>query len=56
VVPNQPKTPQRNIRVTDDLWFQAMAKAIRVGKHLSDIIRRDLERWVNDDNDTGAHP
>jgi predicted CopG family antitoxin len=45
-MPNAPKTPSRNVRVSDDLWTAALAKAVERGESLSDVIRRALERYV----------
>jgi predicted HicB family RNase H-like nuclease len=39
-------TPLRNVRVPDDLWQAAMAKALDRGETLSDVIRKALERYV----------
>lgn len=39
-------TPLRNVRVPDDLWQAAMAKAAERGETLSDVLRRALERYV----------
>lgn len=45
-VPNQPKTPKRSIRVPDDLWAAALAKAEARGDVLAEEIRKFLERYV----------
>ncbi len=45
-MPNQPKTPNRVIRVPDDLWHAAQAKAAERGESLSEVIRRALARYV----------
>jgi predicted HicB family RNase H-like nuclease len=45
-MPNAPKTPSRNVRVPDDLWQAAMAKALDRGETLSEVIRRALEKYV----------
>ena len=45
-MPNAPKTPLRNVRVSDDLWNAAMAMAEQRGETLSDVIRRALERYA----------
>ena len=45
-MPNQPKTPSRNVRVPDDLWHAAQAKAAERGETVSDVVRRALERYV----------
>lgn len=45
-VPNTPGTPRRTIRIPDDLWDAATAKAEERGESVSDVIRRALERYV----------
>lgn len=40
------KTPGRNIRINDDLWDAAKAKAAENGDHLSDVIRDALADYV----------
>jgi predicted DNA binding CopG/RHH family protein len=45
-VPNQPKTPQRTVRISDELWSAAKAKAEERGDELSAVIRAALERYV----------
>lgn len=49
VVPNQPKTPQRTIRVPDELWDAAKSKAEAQDETVSDVIRRALERYVHEE-------
>lgn len=39
-------TPLRNVRVADDLWQAAMAKAAEQSETLSDVLRRALEKYV----------
>lgn len=46
LVPNQPKTPLRNVRVSDELWQAALLKAEERGETVSDVVRRALERYV----------
>lgn len=45
-MPNKPKTPLRAVRISDDLWQAAQAKANEKGESVSDVIRRALERYV----------
>lgn len=45
-VPNTPGTPRRTIRIPDDLWDAAVAKAEERGESVSDVIRKALERYV----------
>lgn len=46
VAPNQPKTPQRTIRISDDLWNRAGQRAKERGEALSDVVRRALEHYA----------
>lgn len=46
-VPNTPGTPKRSIRVPDDLWQAALAKAAERGEDLSAVVREALKRYVN---------
>jgi hypothetical protein len=43
-VPNQPKTPNRNVRVPDDLWQALTAVAAERECSVSDVIRDELRR------------
>jgi len=45
-MPNAPKTPSRNVRVPDDVWHAALAKALERDEFVSDVIRRALEEYV----------
>lgn len=47
-VPNQPKTPQRTIRVPDDLWQAAKEKAKRRGETVTEVLVAALKRYVRD--------
>lgn len=46
MTPNQPKTPQRTIRIDADLWERAKAKAVAEGTTITTVIREFLARWV----------
>lgn len=46
VVPNQPKTPLRSVRIAADLWDAAKREAARRGETVSDAIRRFLEDYT----------
>lgn len=46
MVPNQPKTPQRAVRVPDDLWRAAQEIARERGETLSDVLRDALVQYV----------
>jgi antitoxin component of RelBE/YafQ-DinJ toxin-antitoxin module len=45
-MPNAPKTPSRNVRISDDLWRAAQAKATELGETVSDVVRRALDEYV----------
>jgi predicted HicB family RNase H-like nuclease len=45
-MPNQPHTPHRTIRITDELWTAAQERAAERGESVTDVIRRALERYV----------
>jgi predicted DNA-binding protein len=45
-MPNQPKTPNRVIRIPDDLWALVEKRAERDGRTKSDVVRAALERYV----------
>jgi len=49
--PNQPKTPGRNIRVSDDTWKKAQKKAEERGESVSDAVRRCLDEYTRDQDD-----
>lgn len=39
------KTPVRNLRVADDIWLPALAKAVAEGRTLTDVIEGCLRRY-----------
>ena len=43
--PNKPKTPQRTVRVPDDVWAAAKARAEQRGETVTDAIVRALKRY-----------
>jgi hypothetical protein len=47
-VPNQPATPNRTIRVADEIWEPAMRKAHDEGMTITEVITRCLERFLRD--------
>jgi hypothetical protein len=46
-VPNQPKTPNRVLRVEESLWRAAQAKAKTEGRTLTSVIVAYLRRYVS---------
>jgi hypothetical protein len=45
-VPNQPKTPNRPIRIPDGIWVSAQEIAATRGETASQVVRADLSRYV----------
>lgn len=45
-MPNAPRTPNRVIRIDNELWLAAQAEAGRRGETVSDAVRRALRRYV----------
>jgi hypothetical protein len=39
-------TTLRNVRIPDELWDAALAKAEAEGTNVSEVLRKYLERWV----------
>jgi len=46
-MPNKPKTPVRGIRVDEDLWRAAQAKAEAEGRTLTGVLVAYLRRYVS---------
>jgi hypothetical protein len=46
-MPNQPKTPVHSLRVDDDLWRAAQAKAEAEGRTLTGVIVAYLKRYAS---------
>lgn len=47
-VPNQPETPNRTIRVPDELWEAAKRKAADRGETVTDVVLRALRTYVRE--------
>lgn len=47
-MPNQPKTPNRTVRVPDEEWFPAMQVAHDRSETITDAIRRFLREYVRE--------
>ena len=41
------KTPVRNLRVVDEIWLPALAKARAEGRTLTDVIVTYLQRYIS---------
>lgn len=47
-MPNQPATPTRTIRVSDELWEAVQRAAADNGETVTDVIVRALQRYVRE--------
>jgi predicted DNA binding CopG/RHH family protein len=47
-MPNQPKTPTRTIRVSNELWAAVKSKAQEDGRTVTDVIIAALKDYVGD--------
>lgn len=45
-MPNPSHTPNHNIRIPDDTWDAAAAKAERHGETVSSVVRESLQRYA----------
>ena len=45
-MPNKPKTPNRTVRISDELWSAALRAAEANDENLSDVIRQLLQAYV----------
>jgi predicted DNA-binding protein len=48
-VPNQPKTPQRSFRISDDIYLPAAEKARSEGRTVTDVVREALIEYIDDE-------
>ena len=46
LVPNQPKTPARAVRIDDALWDAVKQEAARRGETATDVVRRALREHL----------
>lgn len=47
-MPNQPRTPNRTVRVPGELWEAVKRKAADNGETVTDVIIRALKRYLRD--------
>jgi hypothetical protein len=47
-VPNAPRTPNRSVRVPEDLWVEAKRLAAEQGETVTEVIVRCLRQYVAD--------
>ena len=45
-VPDMPATPHRTVRVPDEVWVPAVARAAERGETVSDVVRRALVEYL----------
>lgn len=45
-MPDQPKTPKRSVRISEDLWRAVMTIAHGRGETITDVIVRSLKNYV----------
>lgn len=45
-MPNQPKTPIRSVRIPDEEWHAAVAKARTEGTTVTEVVRDALRQFV----------
>lgn len=50
-MPNQPRTPQRTVRIPDAVWESAQVRASQRDETVSDVVRRALERYATATDD-----
>lgn len=48
-MPNAPRTPIRTIRIADEVWIPAQAKAKREGRNVSEVVREFLTDYAGED-------
>jgi hypothetical protein len=47
-VPNQPATPNRNMRIPDELWDLVLRRADDLGETATDVVIRALRAYLRD--------
>lgn len=52
VMPNAPRTPNRSVRVPEDLWAAARVIAAEHGETVTDVIVRALAAYVRTKGET----
>lgn len=45
-VPNQPSTPSRSVRVSDELWDEVLRLADDLGETATDVVIRALKAYL----------
>lgn len=44
-------TPNRTLRIEDDIWEPAKEKAERMGTNVSAVVREKLVEWLHEDDE-----
>lgn len=47
-MPNQPATPNRTMRIPDEVWHEARRIAADRGETVTDVVTRALRRYIRD--------
>lgn len=50
-MPNQPATPNRTMRIPDDVWQAAKRIAADRGESVTDVVLRALRRYIREFGD-----
>ena len=50
-MPNQPATPNRTMRIPDEVWLEVQRIAADRGETVTDVVMRALRRYVRDFGD-----
>jgi len=53
-MPNAPRTPNRSVRVPEQLWAAARAVAANHGETVTDVIVRCLQAYVRTNGDSNV--
>lgn len=47
-MPNMPATPNRTVRVPDEIWVPAIAKAAAEGTTVTEVVIKALTKFLRD--------
>lgn len=48
VSPNQPRTPSRSVRISDELWEELRRRADERGETVTDVILRAIRAYLRE--------
>lgn len=54
-MPNQPATPNRTMRIPDEVWDEARRIAADRGENVTEVVVRALRRYIRDFGDDGQN-